>query len=91
MESLSDAENVEGKLGVIQGQRGQIFTDNRIEIFECVGDAMSGRRHQRSNGLNPYSLSYGRETWWVESSSDAENVEGRLGVIQGQIRSNPYR
>ena len=32
MESSSDAENVEGLLGVIQGQMGQIFKDSRMEV-----------------------------------------------------------
>ena len=27
----------------------------------------------------------------MESSSDAENVEGQLGVIQCKMGSNPYR
>ena len=45
--------------------------------FECVDGAISGRGHPRSN---PYSLSYGSETWWVESSSDAENVDSQFNV-----------
>ena len=32
MESSSEAENVEGRLGVILGQRGQIQTDSRMEV-----------------------------------------------------------
>ena len=32
MESSSDAKNVEGQLGVIQGQMGQILTESRIEV-----------------------------------------------------------
>ena len=32
MESGSDAENVEDRLGVIQGQMGQIRKDSRMEV-----------------------------------------------------------
>ena len=42
----------------------------------------------RSSGVNQrsnlYSLSYGSETWWVGSSSNADNVGGLFKVIRGQ-------
>ena len=41
-------------------------------------------------GSNPYSLSYGNETWRVERSSDAENVECQLGVKWGQILTDSH-
>ena len=57
--------------------------------FECVGDAMSGRVIQGQMGSNPYSLSYGGETWLMERCSDVDNFEGQFKVIRGhrgQIR-----
>ena len=43
---------------------------------------------QSKMGSNPYRLSYGSETWWVERSSDAEDFEGRFKVTRGHPRSN---
>ena len=43
------------------------------------------RGHPRSNGL---PLLYGHETWWMESSWDADNLEGQFKVTRGHPRSN---
>ena len=44
---------------------------------------------QGQTGSNPYSLSYGGETWVVERCSDVDNFEGQF-VIRGQPKVNPY-
>ena len=33
-------------------------------------------------------LLYGHETWWMESSLDANNSEGQFKVTRGHPRSN---
>ena len=45
-----------------------------------MGSSSDMENVPRSMGSNPYKKSYGGETWRVESSSDAEYVEGQLGI-----------
>ena len=59
--------------------------------MESLSDTENFEGQLRSSEVKSLQWSYGGETWWIESSSDVENVEGQLGVIKGQMGTNPCR
>ena len=95
----SDAENVGGHLKVIKGHPRSnpysfdVWKCNLVgwDVIRCrfifLGQFKVIRGHPRSKGL---PMLYGLDTWWVESSPDAENIEGKFKVNRGHPRSNPY-
>ena len=46
--------------------------------------------NSRSQGSNPYILSYGSETLLVNKYSDAENCQRQFKVIRGQFQNSEF-
>ena len=75
-----------GQISIVYRMEAKLggWSRRPMETILKVSSRSSGV-NQRSN---PYSLSYGSETWWVGISSDDEHFGGQIKVIRGHTRSN---